>query len=137
MRALSIRAPWWWFILHGGKDIENRKWRAGYTGPLLIHASKWWNDAEVREHFGIAERIAASQGVKLPAVTARQMREAGGCLVGRVRVTGCSAASSSPWFFGTWGFALADPAPLIRPVPCRGSQGLFDVSDVMREAGQG
>ena len=27
MKALSIRQPWAWAILHAGKDIENRDWR--------------------------------------------------------------------------------------------------------------
>ncbi len=43
MKAISIRAPWWWCILYGGKRIENRGERfSQYTGPVLIHASGWW-----------------------------------------------------------------------------------------------
>jgi len=38
-RALSIRQPWAYAILHLGKDIENRPWRTNFRGPLLIHAS--------------------------------------------------------------------------------------------------
>lgn len=137
MKALSIRAPWPWFILYAGKDIENRVWHASYKGPLLIHVSRWWDEAEVREDFAFAKKIAEASGVALPPVTLRQLREAGGSLVGRVRITGCSRASISPWFFGPWGFGLADPMPLVQPVPCRGARGFFDVSDVMREARQG
>jgi hypothetical protein len=41
MKALSIRQPWAWAILHAGKRIENRDWRSCYyRGPILIHASK-------------------------------------------------------------------------------------------------
>lgn len=40
--AISIRAPWWWLISHGGKDIVNRSWRTRYRGPVLIHASQWF-----------------------------------------------------------------------------------------------
>lgn len=47
MKALSIRQPWAWAILHAGKRIENRSRADGrapdlcrYIGPLLIHASK-------------------------------------------------------------------------------------------------
>jgi len=39
MRALSIRQPWAWAILHG-KDVENRTWVTRVTGEFLIHASK-------------------------------------------------------------------------------------------------
>ena len=41
MRAISIRQPWAWAILHAGKRIENRDWRGcSYRGPVLIHAAK-------------------------------------------------------------------------------------------------
>lgn len=42
MRALSIRQPWAWSILHAGKDVENRQWRhrPGHHGPTLLHAGK-------------------------------------------------------------------------------------------------
>jgi hypothetical protein len=38
--ALSIRQPWCFAILHGGKDIENRDWPTKVRGRVLIHASK-------------------------------------------------------------------------------------------------
>lgn len=40
MKALSIRQPWAWMILHAGKDIENREWPTRFRGRVLIHASK-------------------------------------------------------------------------------------------------
>src|SRR3546814_14287288 len=42
MKAISLISPWWWFVLHAGKNLENRTWRhaPSYRGPLLIHASK-------------------------------------------------------------------------------------------------
>ena len=39
MKALSIRQPWAWLILHGGKDIENRTWATKLRGRVLIHAA--------------------------------------------------------------------------------------------------
>lgn len=46
MKALSVRQPWAWAILHAGKPIENRSRKDGkmpaicrHRGPLLIHAS--------------------------------------------------------------------------------------------------
>lgn len=39
MKALSIRQPWAWLILHGGKDIENRSWNTNFRGRFLIHAA--------------------------------------------------------------------------------------------------
>jgi hypothetical protein len=43
MKALSIRQPWAWLILHAGKDIENRDRKPRnpalhFRGSFLIHA---------------------------------------------------------------------------------------------------
>lgn len=39
MKALSIKQPWVYAILHEGKDIENRSWNTAYRGWLALHAS--------------------------------------------------------------------------------------------------
>lgn len=39
MRVLTVRQPWAWAIIHGGKDVENRVRSLGpYRGPVAIHA---------------------------------------------------------------------------------------------------
>ena len=40
VKALTVRQPWAWATIYGGKDVENRRWRTAYRGPLLIHAGK-------------------------------------------------------------------------------------------------
>jgi len=46
MRAISVRQPHAWAIIHGGKDVENRSQRAAFQFKtaigerVLIHASK-------------------------------------------------------------------------------------------------
>lgn len=40
VKALTIRQPWAWATIYGGKDVENRRRRTAYRGPLLIHAGK-------------------------------------------------------------------------------------------------
>lgn len=42
MRVLTVRQPWAWAIIHGGKGVENRSRNiAGdYRGPVAIHVSK-------------------------------------------------------------------------------------------------
>ena len=40
LRVLTVRQPWAWAIVHGGKDVENRARSLGpYRGPVAIHAS--------------------------------------------------------------------------------------------------
>ena len=41
MRVLTVRQPWAWAIIHGGKDVENRLRSLGpYRGPVAIHAAQ-------------------------------------------------------------------------------------------------
>ena len=37
--GLSLRQPWAHAVVHLGKGLENRKWRASFRGPVLLHAS--------------------------------------------------------------------------------------------------
>jgi len=41
MKILTVRNPWAWLIIHGGKDVENRSTNiaGSYRGPIAIHAS--------------------------------------------------------------------------------------------------
>ena len=40
MRVLTVRQPWAWAIIHGGKDVENRTRNiaGSYRGPVAIQA---------------------------------------------------------------------------------------------------
>ncbi len=128
MKALSVRAPWWWAILHAGKDIENRDWSTNYRGRVLLHASKWWSMsgvAEDGETVGELYRLAGGQPCD-HGHTYRMMRDVGGCIVGSVEIIDCVAASDSPWFFGKFGFVLANPIIFAQPIPCKGALGFFD-----------
>lgn len=133
MKALSIRAPWWWFILSAGKDIENRDWPTKYRGPVLIHASKWWKLEDVTDDTATAHRIAVDQGrlrrFGWAGTTYEQIRGNGGCIVGRVDIVDCVSESASPWFFGKYGLVLANPVRFGNPLPFKGSLGLFNVPD--------
>lgn len=42
MRILTVRQPWAWSIIHGGKDVENRSRNiaGGYRGPVAIHVAQ-------------------------------------------------------------------------------------------------
>lgn len=135
MKALSIRAPWWWFILHAGKDIENRDWPTNFRGTVYVHASKWWRLDEVTEDAKNAYGLYEVSGYKSSyegEITYRQMRDAGGCIVGTVDIIDCVSKSASPWFFGRYGFVLTNPIALSEPIPCKGSLGLFTVPDEVK-----
>lgn len=140
-KALSIRAPWWWFILHGGKDIENRDWPTNFRGTVYVHASKWWSLTAVTEDTNDAVEIRHQHDVQLPreaAINFREMRDMGGCIVGKIDIIGCVKGSDSPWFFGEYGFLLANPVALPEPIPCKGALGFFTVpQDVLTQIAKG
>ncbi|ABF42178.1 conserved hypothetical protein [Candidatus Koribacter versatilis Ellin345] len=127
MKALSIRCPWWWFILHGGKDIENRDWYCSYRGPVLIHASKWhepheaWADLQ-----GAMAMMRRSGRMLLADVTLADMKRYGGHVIGQAEIADCVRKSDSPWFVGECGIVLRDVHP-ITPFPFKGALGLFDI----------
>lgn len=128
MKALSIRQPWAWLIVHGYKPVENRTWRTSYRGPLLIHAAQkfdhegWdWVRAE-SSFYRSADMRQVEAGIRL----------AGG-IIGSAELCDCTdhpqqpgGGTLSPWFFGPHGLWLRDPEPLPF-VPLRGQLGLFEV----------
>lgn len=122
MKALSIRQPWSWLILHGGKDIENRDWATRFRGRVLIHASKGMTKGEYEDAYDTA--MAANHAILFPTFEALQR----GGIIGSVEIVDCVAESESPWFFGKHGFVLRDPQPLPF-MPWKGQLGFFDVPD--------
>ena len=51
MKALSIKQPWAWLIIHGGKDIENRTWHTKFRGRFLVHAAQGMTSNEFTNAF--------------------------------------------------------------------------------------
>jgi len=128
MKALSVRAPWWWAILKAGKDIENRSWRTNFRGRVLIHTGKWYNNVEVCDDLFVIKRILKLENI--PADNHRQMLAPfGGCVVGSVEIVDCVTNSNSPWFFGEYGFVLRDPISFATSTPIKGALGFFEVPD--------
>ena len=99
--ALSIKQPYPHHIFHDGKDVENRDWPTRYRGWFLVHA-----------------------GVSTSELDQSQMDLPRGGIVGIARITDCVTSMESRWFFGRYGFVLADARPLPL-IPCRGQLSFF------------
>ncbi len=113
LKALSIKQPYPHHIFHDGKDVENRDWPTKGRGWFVVHAgvSKTELCMELPDHAAMPR----------------------GGIVGMARIVDCVSAMDSQWFYGKFGFVLADafPVPLI---PCRGQLGFFAPSiEVMGE----
>jgi hypothetical protein len=122
--ALSIRQPWAFAILHGGKDIENRTWRTPRRGPVLIHAGLGMTRDEVEDFRDFITK-AGLRGPWCEGVNSRDLARGG--IVGVVDIVDCMHEHRSPWFFGPFGFVLANARPL-EFRPCKGALGFFRVS---------
>jgi len=122
LKALSVRQPWAWLIVHGYKDVENRVWSTAYRGPVLIHASKGLTRREYDECTLFMAHRPELAHIILPGFG---QLERGG-IVGRANVLDCVEWSASPWFVGPYGFVLGERAAL--PFrECKGALGLFQV----------
>ena len=117
--CISIRQPWAWLILHGGKDIENRNWPTRFRGRVLVHAAKGMTRDE---HENAAYFAYQRTGLAIPRLGELQR----GGIVGTVEIVDCVQRSSSPWFVGDYGFVLRNPRPLPF-VPWKGALGIFGV----------
>lgn len=123
MKAISIRQPHAWAILHAGKDIENRDRRWNLRGRVVIHASATMTRDE------IAAIDAMADTWPVPARADFRARGLLGALVGTVEIVDCVRSHSSPWFFGPFGLVLREPRPFTKPIPYKGALGVMDVPD--------
>lgn len=144
MRILTVRQPWAWAIIHGGKDIENRPRNiAGdYRGPVAIHvatampmSADLWRVAEIT---GDRPRVT---GFPISPEHPGGVRNAGH-IIGVVDLRSVHDLSEeahgadedsrpsicSPWAEWSGGTAyhlvLRNPRPLAEPIPYRGALGL-------------
>lgn len=122
--ALSVRQPWAWAIIHGGKDVENRDWRKpnpglSFRGRVCIHASS----GMTRDEY---DAILPAGAPLLPP--AHELVR--GAIIGHVQVMDIirdpgREMIASPWFHGPVGLMLAHPVA-ITPIPCAGALGFFE-----------
>ncbi len=139
MKALSIRQPWAWAIIHAGKDIENRTRilsRAMVGQRFLIHASKGLNREEYNR---AAEAIWFNCLTHVPA---QDRIERGGFIGSALLLRyvqdgvrpGAAACVTDPrgdpevwgnWYQGPVGLVLRDVRPMDF-IPCKGALGFWE-----------
>jgi hypothetical protein len=125
-RALTVRNPWAWAIIHGGKDVENRSQPTKHRGRLYIHAGKAWDDTAIYKIGNI-----------LPDLPESINEDLAGMVIGTVDVIGSHPATDcfkfgepacSPWAFrepDVHHWVLANARPLATPFPARGQLGIW------------
>ena len=121
-KALSVRAPWWWAILHG-KPVENRDWPLGFRGVIWLHAGKTWKPAEIEADWDDVQHMAAKDRLTLPDPNWAKIRAACGCIVGSVEIIGCVESHPSAFFVGRYGYVTAQPCSARNAGPIQGRIG--------------
>ncbi len=155
MRILTVRQPWAWAIVHGGKDVENRvrNIAGDYRGPVAIHVAQQedvnaFSLSATRDALNAAADRWMAQRVKEnpKSVETVPWAKGFGFIVGVVDLVGvheapmfandsCDRRSNGPTC-SPWAergplhhLALANPRPLAEPIPYRGALGLRRLDD--------
>ncbi|HMH92365.1 MAG TPA: hypothetical protein VK586_14925 [Streptosporangiaceae bacterium] len=159
IRALTVKQPWAHMIAHCGKTAENRTWPTGYRGLLAIHAGacSGWDPAGERSPEARAAWREWSAALPPPNITGPLRRAAMhigfGAVIAVAEVAGCHASGPrgcdgswpgldgrlrprcSPWAVnGQHHWQLAGVRPLAEPVPCKGTLGLWRLSEDVEQA---
>jgi hypothetical protein len=141
VRVLTVRQPWAWAIVYGGKDVENRirNVAGAYRGPIAIHAGLSY-DNEASWSAGWESLHAAITAEGSPPWDAPWV--GGGAIIGVVDLVAvhdpldplfsttvaAAATRCSPWAEpNAFHLVLANPRPLLDPIPFRGALGLREL----------
>jgi hypothetical protein len=133
MRAITVRQPWAWAIIHGGKDVENRTRNiaGSYRGPVAIHAGL----AAFEQHNLASLTLREAHGSETPTYLAF------GAIIGVVDLVDVlppsyyDRAESDEAWCSAWAMkghhqlVLENPRPLPAPIPYRGALGLWNLPD--------
>ena len=154
MRAITLRNPYAWAVIHGGKPVENRTRNiiGPYRGPAAIHAglNHDWNIPEHDDALHAALNRAIDTMDKpcgCPDCLDTLPGMAYGAVIGVAEIIGVHhhedldilaqnrhivdarpsrTEPCSPWAQrGMWHIELANPIPLPEPIPCKGNQNLW------------
>ena len=129
---LSVRQPWVWALLYGGKMIENRNWSTRYRGRIWIHASQRENRQDIEE----AVRLVAQSWKCNYRQALEHYREHAqrGAILGEMTLTDCRRLDeldrsdplrSNPWTEGQWLWLVTEPVPRDDPWPTPGQLRLW------------
>lgn len=146
MRILTVRQPWAWAIIHGGKNVENRvrNIAGDYRGPVAIHAAIG-NTAALNDRQESLLLTADEDGVIGAWLDGEPI--AGGVILGVVdlvdvhRAEGTEQGITADLIRGRNPYALngacsawaeadahhlvfENPRPLAEPIPFKGALGL-------------
>ncbi|MEV8338507.1 hypothetical protein [Leucobacter sp. NPDC077196] len=137
MRILTVRQPWAWAIIYGGKDVENRVRNVAgdYRGPVAIHAGAEY-DREADAHPEIRSMARARDAASLREHLIAHGEKAYRRIIGVADFTGVHLdRGQESELCSEWAetevhhLVLENPRPLAEPIPYRGALGLRRLED--------
>jgi hypothetical protein len=123
---LSVRQPFAWAIIEGIKDIENRNWSTNIRGRIYIHAGS--NKTELEGGF---DYLRQKRVKNIP----EEDELIFGAIIGCVEIVDCGKKSKSQWYEpNNYGFVLANPSRLSRPIPMKANAKMQRVpADILKK----
>jgi hypothetical protein len=149
MKVISLLQPWASLVVLGHKKIETRSWNTKYRGELLIHASlprKHAIDLAIQPFFyeclgglrGVYDlpvgAIIGKVNLKYTAKTDNVVEwdSKSVAMVGDEEITLIHLSKQELAFGdyspGRYGWLLSDPVQFAKPIPCKGSLSIWDLS---------
>jgi len=137
MKALTLWRPWPWAIFWPrpglAKDVENRTWpppQSVIGQQIAIHAGKRYDEESAEDIAFLLDLEelppeSMDEGI-IGLATLDRVVSGGRCGMGPASPPG-DPAIRSMWYHGPYGWVLRDCIRLPHPIPCRGSQGLWNV----------
>lgn len=147
MRAITVRQPWAWAIIHGGKDVENRTRNiaGAYRGPVAIHVALSIGDAAAWTAPNVQAALLAHDvetdwpltlGRIIGVVDLVDVHSGLNSERARLRAVRSCYQPGKPWGpCSPWAMpdhhhlVLANPRPLAEPIPYKGRLGLWTLPD--------
>ena len=108
--------------MEGRKHIENRTKRTDVRERIAIHSSQKPDP----------DRKALAAMLEDTDTRNECMKSPNGAILGTVELVECIDKSENHRFVGPYGWVLARPCPLRKPIPARGAQVVLDDPDYKR-----
>jgi hypothetical protein len=129
MKAVSIRQPWGFAILHLGKDIENRTWNTRIRGRVLIHVGK---QRDLRHNL-LIRNDPRFDNFHYDSKETSELAKRGG-IIGSVEIIDCFHSSDPKVKDNVWndraGYCWLLANPIALPFrELKGQQMFFEVPD--------
>lgn len=125
MKALTVKQPWAWALIHGGKDVENRSKPTKYRGQLYIHAGLSWSKEGfdyMRENGLHIVPEGLESGMVIGTVDVISCHHSSDCEAVALMSNSCSQWAMADHYH----WVLDNPQP-IAPFPAKGMLGIWNL----------